>query len=492
MDRRPLAASIASVAEHGADIAMATSDGLISFDPGFRQGQWLVRDPVTAVVWDGGTARWVAAGSRGLWREDLGWYWPIAADGSVPSGTFESMVSTDAGLLLTTPTELWLVRGAGAVRVEKDTGGLFGRPAALEGEIAVVGFWSIHRLHVSGETVSPWRDIPLPASLRADVPLGVAYLGRTLLVIGQTSGIYVLSPGDAQIPAAEPAPELDAAHREMGFPPGWVDYAVRDDALFLLSGAVNLYELSVAQPLRRVSRWPAPAWPHRFAALAGGGVLLYPDTGNAILVAEQPAARTLEKYNLINTSAGEILARRGLPPAQFAHESRSDRLRRAAVLTSAAAALIALIVWSILFGVPVLYRFHPGAGRFRERLEKFERDRNAFMQSLRRTNGEIARMRRKVSTGPAPDETSRKNFEDRIGSLSESRSSVIENLKDLAGRIADEARNIRTEGAHARSQPGAAPAGLIARLIASQTRRWEWRFLRLRRSIEQALKEESA
>lgn len=484
-----------SAAARATEILLGTSEGLIAVDSRFRKGKFLTRDGVTCVAWDESAGRWVAGGKRGVWREDLGWFYPSRpADGAdvdawVGGPEIQSIVSSPGGLLISSEHDLWRMGADSApAHLLSDSAGLFGRPASSATEDAVIGFWSLHRIS-RGPGGPGVTDIPLPPEARADLPLGVAYVGHTLLAIFQRTGIYVLTPGDRTFPDAILPPATDASHLEQGFGDGWADFAADGDDVYLLSSDAKLYRLSIGQPLRKISRWPDLAEPCRFSILPGRRFLLYPSRGNSIFVADASMSNPPDKINFLVTSSGEVLLRPGLVPASFTYRSKFERLRNAAVWAIVVFGFCAAGAWSILNGIPGLYRLHPSAGVFYDRLTKFQRDQSSLLQSFYHTEKELHRMRAPASALETMDAEFRKNYEDRLRVFTENLSALKENMRRFAQKASEEAHRIKTEGAHGRSAADRDRPGLLTRLLRTQTRGWERRFLRIAREVERALAE---
>ncbi|MBI4179059.1 tetratricopeptide repeat protein, partial [bacterium] len=324
LDRRPLEVEFFDAAAQGSDIYLATSGGLLQVNLSERRAKKIIREPVTAAAWDG--ERIVAAGAGGVWREDLGWVRPVGFD---PSVLRVSSMQLAGGVLLVSRTDLWKLSGSRSVHLYYDSAGLAGAPAASTDEIAVLGFWALHKIGFSGADAAEInvQDIPLPPALRADVPLGVAYVDRTILAIGRRTGVHLLPPGASEFSGLIPPPPLAEAHLQAGFPEGWVDFAVVEGRIYLMLADAALYTLDPARSpavLHRVSRWPDPAQPFQFevlpAAAARGDlsrhILLFPFSGNFVLDADL-TDNLPKKWNFVTTPLGEILVREGLPPKQF-------------------------------------------------------------------------------------------------------------------------------------------------------------------------------
>lgn len=502
LDRRPLEMSVHSAdasGRDGSDILLATSEGLIAVDPQFRRGKFLLREPVVSVARSPGDGRWIAAGPRGAWREDLGWFYPpvppaltFDPDHSLigPEPSIEFVTAGPTGLLLASKNDLWLMGPTAdplsAIHLIRDTGGLLGRPAATAEEAAVIGFWAVHRIPTAAGR-APAVDIPLPAEVRADIPLGVTYVGRSLLVICRRAGIYILAPGDRTFPPAISPPDIDRAHLEAGFPEGWQDFSTDGDDLYVMSSDARLHHMSVGQALQRISRWPDLAQPYRLSMLKNRRVLLYPARGNFLLQADPAKDDPPNKINFLATPSGEIFVRAGLPAGVFGGRSSNERWTTAVTIVLSVAVAAACAGWMIVFGVPGLHRFHPHASAYSDRLTRFQRDQLSMVQSFRRTEQELRRMEAPMDrTGPSNEEL-RKDQEDRKRVLSENREQHIRNLSRLAQSAAEEAHRIKSE--RAQSRPAADRPTLVARVLRAQTRAWEREFLRIADDVERVLNE---
>lgn len=483
LDRSPLALNFSSVAVSPSEIAMATSEGLLVLDASLKNGRFLLKDSVTQAAWDPIAARWVAIGPGGAWREDIGWHQPLGS--SAAFSEFEALTVTPAGLLFSTKTELWLVQRDRTFHLTTDTGGFFGRPAGTADEVSIIGFWALHRINIKNLPAIESIQIPLPAELRSDIPLGVSYVGRSLIAIGRRAGIYILSAHDRSFSERTAPPSIDAAHAEHGFPEGWIDYASDADELYLLTAACDLFRLSVGQPVRQVSRWPPPASPYRMALMAGRRVLLYPFSGNHVLHADPLSSEIPRKLNFLAAPSGEILVRAGLPPAVFSHRTKWSRAENVAYWILFAALATAVFVWSAVRGVPYLHHFHPHASSYQDRLEKLHRDQSQLVQSLHRMEREIQRMKASASSHHAGD-SQISHVGDRIRSLTESRSALQENIHQFIQSVSEEAHRIRAEGLRA-GLSGSPPPGLWNRFLRTQTRGWERKFLHLARETEKTI-----
>jgi len=487
LDRAPFDVTFHSAAGHGNEILLATSRGLVAVDRGFQSAKLLTGDPVTSVAWDEIGGRWIAAGPKGVWTADLGWFDPLAV---VSGEVFESVTPSPLGILLKSRRSLWIYQYPHLRAVVTDSGGLFGRPAATESEISVIGFWSIHRIPVTKWAFGPAAEVPLPAELRSDLPIGVAYIGRSIFAVGQRSGFFILDSKDRQFPAAVLPPPLSRALIEKGFPDGWSDFAALGDEVYLLHADGQLHHLSAGRPIRQVTDWPQLFQLFRMTILDGRSALLYPYQGNYVLESASIGGRgpgRLKKWNFLTTSSGEILVRPGLPP-DLPHSGLPLTWVRLNLSLGLAALVLALVGWSMVRGVPGLYRFHPAAAAYRDKLMSFERDRELLMQSLFRTEKEIHRTASELTDASGgADESLRRETEERLRSLRESRAALIGNIERFARDAAEEGRRIRAEPLSVRPA-GSAAQPVLVRFLRNQTRGWERKFLRIARETEKILR----
>ena len=487
LDRRALEMRIYSATgtTGGGEVLLSTSEGLIQLDIVSKAATVLAREPVMSAAWDASSGRRVAVGPRGIWREDLGWFYPAGYDRPAAGSADESGMQCEpyeGGVLATTGNDLWLLKSDQVTNLLSDTPGLFGRPGVEGGEAAVIGFWSLHRVSLSSPYATRLADIPLPAEARADVALGAAYVGRSLVAVFRRTGVYILSPLDRRFPPALAAPDPDAAHSERGFPEGWTDYSSEGGGIHVMNSSAQLYQLSVGQPLRRISRWPDLAEPYRFCLLPGGRAVLYPTRGNHVLLADPSQASAPTKLNFVRTRTGELLVRAGLAAPLISDRGVWVLFQSAATWGGLVAGVVAACVWALMFGFPGLYRMHPQSEAYHERLTKFQRDQAMLLHSFRRTEQELGRMKPAPDAAHMADETMRAQIEERQHVLAENETQLLADLRRLAAATRVEAERIRSERF-------ASPAGeaLMGRFLRTQAHGWERQFLRLAREIESAL-----
>lgn len=480
IDRSPLEMSLYSGDHHQTEVVFATSEGLLVFDVDLSGARFLVRGDVRSVARDPYSNRWVAAGMNGLWREDVGWFFPSEiAEAEPSSAEIVDLTASPLGLIATSRSGMWLLKGPGlsASRLVTDSGGFFGRPSVTTDEAAAVGFWSLHRIPIPAHDVSSVVDIRIPAELRSDECLGAAHLGRTLVVIGRRSGMYVLSPTDRIFPSPQIPPAQDDAHAAHGFSAGWADFSADESSLYLMTGAAELYQASVGQSTRKISGWPDLDQPYRFIRLADARIVLYPAEGSWILLNEPKDPGRLVKLNFLKTSSGEILVRRGIDPGWLRASGISVGFRPTAGLFGVIAGVIVLAIWSAIYGIPFAYKFHPRSAAFQERLIKFKHDEATLIQSYRRTESEIRRM----ETGSAS------SSEERIRSLRESQAALTSSMTQFAYRAEEEAVRIKQEG-QAADRPGSVVRrGIWSRILHSQTRGWEKQFMKISQNISNVI-----